>query len=208
VYDVFMTLLPRHWSIRPRDVGPENGWGSDIDPRYIKICECKEAPKKDEKGRETDQYKGYRNPTDKCDDGAGDPEECHCDDGIPDDCCGPDVGILNLRQRLVGPLPYIVDPALFPDIICCLTNERLSQASEQLAAAHADLDAASVEVELTKKKIADKIGGIESNFRAELSYPIDCTQYQPKEPPKKDPPPTRVPEGGYGDHKPTDQTAR
>ena len=33
-----------------------------------------------------------------------------CDEGTPDDCCGPDVGILNLRQRLIGPLPYLVDP--------------------------------------------------------------------------------------------------
>jgi hypothetical protein len=207
VYDVFITLLPRHWAIRPRDVGPKKEWASCIDTRYIKICECKEGQ---QKGDEKSQDKGQQEGQDKgeCDDSAPDPEKCQCDDGTPDDCCGPDVGVLNLRQRLVGPLPYIVDPTLFPDIICCLTNERLSPASEQLATAQANLDAATAEIDLVKKRIADKTGAIEANFRAELSNPIDCTQYQPKEQPKKEPPTTRAPEGGYGDHKQTNQTAR
>src|SRR5262245_12072537 len=181
VYDVFMTLLPRHWAIRPRDVGPNKEWASDVDLRYIKICECKEGQQKgDEKGREKspdkDQQKGEDKGQDKgeCDDGAPEPEKCQCDDSTPDDCCGPDVGILNLRQRLVGPLPYIVDPALFPDIICCLTKERLSPASDQLATAQANLDAATAEIDLVKKRIADKKSTIEDYFRAELSNPIDC----------------------------------
>jgi hypothetical protein len=223
VYDVFMTLLPRHWAIRPRDEGSEKDgkkpWKSEIDPKYINICECKEGQQKgDDKGKDAqkadDKGQVAQSADDKgqdkneCDDGAPDPEKCRCDDGTPDVCCGPDVGILNLRQRLVGPLPYIVDPTLFPDIICCLTSKRLEPASEQLATAQANRDATTAEIELVAKKIADKKSAIEASFRAELSNPIDCTQYKKKEQPNKEPTPTREPEGGNGDHKRADHTAR
>jgi hypothetical protein len=196
MYDVFMTLLPRHWAIRPRDVGPNNEWASEIDTKYLNICECKDGQQKgDDKGQDKTYEKGADNghykgddkdgDEDECDGDTPDPHKCRCDDGTPDDCCGPDVGILNLRQRLIGPLPYIVDPALFPEIICCVTTERLSPASDQLASAQANLDATTAETELVKKRIADKTSGIEASFRAELPNPIDCSQYQPKEKPKE-----------------------
>ena len=59
------------------------------------------------------------------------------------------MGILTLRERLVGLLPYIVDPANLPTIICCLTKERLEPASNQLADAQANLAAVSAEIEQT-----------------------------------------------------------
>lgn len=151
VYDIFMTLIPRHWAIRPRDDDPAHE--SSIDPKYIHICEC--------------------------DAGV---EDCKCDDGAPDDCCGPDVGVLNLRQRLVGPLPYIVDPVEFPKIICCITRERLSPASDYLAAAQAELAGTTAEIEQLTKAITDKTSAIEASFRAELPNPIDCKEYRPKKP--------------------------
>ena len=208
VYDVFMTVLPRHWAIRPRDLGPNKEWESQIDIRYIKICECKDGQQiGDEKGQDKGEEKGQDKG--KCDDGTPVPEKCSCDDGTPDACCGPDVGILNLRQRLVGPLPYIVSPILFPDIICCLTKERLSPASEQLATAQADLAAATADIEQVKKLIEDKTSSIEASFRAELSNPIECKQYTKKKPPTPSPTPLPTQDGGYhGDSKPTDQAAR
>ena len=172
-----------------------------IHAKYLNICECKEGQQKgDDKGQDKGQGKTYEKGADKghqkgddkdgdedeCDDDTPDPHKCRCDDGTPDDCCGPDVGILSLRQRLIGPLPYIVDPALIPDIICCITTERLSSASDQLARAQADLDATTADIDLAKKRIADKMNGIEASFRAELPNPIDCSQYQPKEPQKKE----------------------
>jgi hypothetical protein len=208
VYDVFMTLLPRHWAIRPRDEGKAKDeshvkeWASEIDSQYIKFCQCKESqPKADEKSQQKDKDK------DECDGSAPKPEVCRCDDGTPDDCCGPDVGVLSLRQRLVGPLPYIEDPSLFPEIICCLTKERLSPASELLATAQANLDATSAEIELVTKRIADKTNAIEATFRAELINPIDCSQYESKDQSKQDSPPSRPPEDNSGGYEQTDRTA-
>jgi hypothetical protein len=158
VYDIFMTLIPRHWAIRPRD--GDAAHASKIDMRFVHICECSQ-----------------------------DNKDCACDDGDPDDCCGPDVGILTLRQRLIGALPYIVDPAQFPEIICCLTRERLRPASDQLAHAQAELAAATDDVQKTQALIGDKTKAIETTFRAELPNPIDCKDYTPKQKPPQPQPP-------------------
>jgi hypothetical protein len=166
VYDIFMTLLPRHWAIRPR------GATSGIKDEFIKVCTC--------------------------------------DDGEPDVCCGPDVGVRSLRDRLVGTLPYIVDPADFRDLVCCLITERLGPASVLLATAQANLAATSTEIEEAKKLIADKTAAIETSFKAELGNPIDCSDYPPAPPPPPPPPPPPSPQdAGYqGETKPTGQTAR
>jgi hypothetical protein len=173
VFDVFMTLVPRHWQIRPRDAT------SAIDAKYVKICECREESPEDpsqEKGRYA-KGEGYDG-----DDGSQTPpDKCKCDEGTPDDCCGPDVGIPDMRQRLIGPLPYIVDPKKFPGIICCLTKYRLTPASDLLADAQAQLAGATARIEQVGKALADKsIATIEAAFRAGVPTPFDCRPYTKK----------------------------
>jgi hypothetical protein len=143
IFDIFMTLVPRHMAIRPRDAT------TTIKDKFINICCCPE--------------------------------------GTPDDCCGPDVGVLKLRERLVGLLPYIVDPANLTKIICCITKDRLEPASTQLADAQANLAAVSAEIEQTTKLITDKTAGLAAAFTAELANPIDCGPYKKKEPPTSPP---------------------
>ena len=59
-------------------------------------------------------------------------EFCECDAGEPDDCCGPDVGELSLRQRLIGPQPYLIDPNDYFTLICCLVEKRYAPAKDAL----------------------------------------------------------------------------
>lgn len=162
IYDIFMTLVPRHLAIRPY------GAKSGIKDEFIKVCTC--------------------------------------DDGAPDICCGINVGVRNLRDRLVGTLPYIVDPADFPDMVCCLITKRLAPASDQLAAAQAELTATTNEIEQTKKLIEDRTAAIEAAFKAELGNPIDCSLYKKKDMPASAPPATQD-SGQQGETKPTGQTA-
>ncbi|MEO8186104.1 MAG: hypothetical protein ABI580_01920 [Burkholderiaceae bacterium] len=145
IYDIFMTLVPRHWGIRPRDAT------SAIEQQFIKVCVC--------------------------------------DKGAEDVCCGPDVGLRSLRDRLVGTLPYIVDPANLTEILCCLITERLVPASAQLADAEAKLAATTLEIEQAPGVIETKTAAIEAAFKAELGNPIDCGRY----PKKPSPPPTKTP---------------
>ncbi|MFO1207169.1 MAG: hypothetical protein U1E63_15840 [Burkholderiales bacterium] len=162
VFDIFMTLLPRHLAIRPRDVA------TAIDEKFIMVCKC--------------------------------------DDRTPNNCCGPEVGILSLRERLVGPLPYIVEPAKFPVIVCCLVTKYFNPASELLATAQGDLASVTDEIERTKKAIEDRTNGLEATFTKELDNPIDCRGYTKKEP-TPTPTPTPTQDGGYASPTPTD-TAR
>jgi len=134
VYDVFMTLLPLHWLIRPRSAT------SKIQQRFLDICEC--------------------------------------DKGEPDDCCGPDVGVLGLRFRLLQPRPYLIDPAKLIDVICCLANERLLPASGVLADAQAELDATKAEIESVKAQITERTESLEKNFLLEVGNPVDCEKYE------------------------------
>jgi hypothetical protein len=61
-----------------------------------------------------------------------------CDKGEPDDCCGPDVGVMSARARLTGPQAYIVDPDKYLGILCCLAEKRYLPAKNQLAKAESD----------------------------------------------------------------------
>lgn len=206
VFDVFMTLIPRHWAIRPRDPGTQNEWKSGIDDKYVKFCDCQQTTKSKSQvagegrayGQGADQQPGKEACNDK--------ERCLCDEGIPDVCCGPDAGILSLRERLVGgPLPYIVDPGELSKNICCLTQYRLAPASNQLAAAEAELAASTAKIESVRKQITDKKAGIEANFRAGLPDPFECSKYTKKETPTT----TTTPDDGcQGDTKQPDQTIR
>jgi hypothetical protein len=203
IFDVFMTLVPRHWAIRPIGKLKSGEVKTAILPKYLDFCDCTDeacehGDKSTDDQRAQHQRTQQRNePKDDCEEEEPDPNRCDCDDGVPDDCCGPDVGVLSLRVRLLPPLPYLVEPAKFPDIICCLTRERLAPASDQLATAQADRAATAAEIERVTKAITDKTTGLEASFKADLVNPI-CGPYNEKtcvDKDKKDQPA----QGGYQD---------
>ena len=66
-------------------------------------------------------------------------EFCKCDMQCPDDCCGPDVGEWSIRQRLVGPQPYLIDPDQYLSLICCIVEKRYGPAQKELTDADGEL---------------------------------------------------------------------
>ena len=78
---------------------------------------------------------------------------CKCDTGERDDCCGPDVGERTLRQRLIGPQPYLVDPNDYFALICCLVQKRYGPAKDSLGKAEADLSAVDDQIARRKAQI-------------------------------------------------------
>jgi hypothetical protein len=136
VYDVFMTLLPKHLAIAPRGVT------SKVPAEYTKFCSC--------------------------------------DVGQPDDCCGPDVGKWTVRQTLIGPLPYLVDPDKFFDIICCLAKERYMPAKDLLALAESDLAKTDSDIARAISDIEQKKKSVAADYKANVVNPIDCDKYKRK----------------------------
>ena len=103
---------------------------------------------------------------------------CACDDGEPDECCGPDAGVLPIRtQYLAGPQPYIVDPDDYFSIICCLVQHRYLPAKDQLAKASADLAAVSVVIVTLKTELDRLRKDILADALAKIGQPLDCDKY-------------------------------
>jgi hypothetical protein len=201
VFDLFMTLLPRHWAMRPDDLS------SKIDEKYIEICACPAEPPTEEASEKAREQRVGRTDDSECSETKPEEKKCNCDEGTPDNCCGPDVGIQNVRQRLIGSLPYLVDPKKLPDVICCLTKHRLRPASDLLAAAEAELAAVTAEIEQAKKTLDEKtMSAIEAAFRAGLPVPFDCAPYTKKcDESTTPPPPLRQGDDCPSDMKQTDQ---
>jgi hypothetical protein len=113
-------------------------------------------------------------------------EICTCGETPSDDCCGPDTASGTSLQRLLPPLPYLVDPNGLAGILCCLVTERYLPAKELLAEAHARFENAKQEVERTTAQIKAKTEALEAAFKAELPTPIDCGAYWKKSGPDDD----------------------
>lgn len=107
---------------------------------------------------------------------------CGCDEGTPDDCCGPDAGVMSVRfHYLVGPQPYIVDPDDFFDIICCLVQQRYLPAKDQLAKATADLAAITDRIASLKAELERRRNDLLADAQRNIVLPVDCSKYTRKD---------------------------
>jgi len=105
-------------------------------------------------------------------------EFCECDKGNPDDCCGPDVGVPTMRQRIIGPQPYLIRPGDYYLVICCLTQQRYLPAKDAWTAAESAYEAVDAEIKrLTADVDPEKVKQIEKNAKA--AVPADCTFNKP-----------------------------
>lgn len=104
-----------------------------------------------------------------------------CDQGTPDDCCGPDVGVRSARQRLIKPQAYIIDPNEYIDILCCLLRERYRPAKEQLDKAQADLDEISKSITDLTADLTKRLENPLAGYRANIAADIDCKDYTKKD---------------------------
>jgi hypothetical protein len=139
IYDLFFVLVPRHLAIAPPRTSDEKTQ-TEIERQYADLICCR-------------------------DDKA---ENC-CDEGYPDDCCGPDTGPLSLRERLVGgPLPYLLDADGFTKVICCLVEHRYVPARAYLAEAQAELAGAQLDVKNASAVIQDNTKSLEKDAKANL----------------------------------------
>jgi len=103
---------------------------------------------------------------------------CDCDTGKPDDCCGPDVGELSLRERLIPYLPYLIDPNDYFKVICCLVEKRYGPAKEKLSKADAAVVATENEIKRLKTLIDDGLKNFDTNARDAIPLTVDCCDYE------------------------------
>jgi len=111
---------------------------------------------------------------------------CGCDVGKHDDCCGPDTGVLSLRQRILGPQPYLVKPGELFSIICCLVEKRYHPAKDAATDAAALRDAINDEITRRQSQLDAGLKSFNADGRAAIPTQPECcdcnydAQKQPK----------------------------
>lgn len=107
---------------------------------------------------------------------------CKCDQGTPNICCGVDLGEWSLRQRLIGPQPFLIDPTLYFEFICCLVKDRYRPAKQALDLAEANL--ASVASRIARYEAQLKDGwakNFETAAKGAIPSVINCCDYKKDE---------------------------
>lgn len=105
-------------------------------------------------------------------------EFCECDEGDPDDCCGPDVGKLSWRERLIGPQPYLIDPNEYFKIICCLVENRYQPAKDQAADADAAYQKVDNEIQRRKTQVDNALKTFEKDAKGAIPPDVDCCDFE------------------------------
>jgi hypothetical protein len=148
VFDVFLTLIPKHLAIAPPKVDGDPGTITGIDKKYTEFCGC--------------------------------------DVGKPDDCCGPDVGVLSWRQRVIAPLPYLVKPSDLFTVLCCLLEKRYHPAQDAATDAAAQLDSINTTVQNSLNLLANGLASFPTDGKTAIPVQPKCcdcgydAQNQPK----------------------------
>lgn len=111
---------------------------------------------------------------------------CGCDVGKPDDCCGPDTGVLSLRQRILGPQPYLVKPGELFKVICCLVKNRYQHAKNAATDAAALLASTNEKITRLQNQLDAGLKSFNTDARAAIPTQFECcnenydAQKQPK----------------------------
>jgi hypothetical protein len=110
---------------------------------------------------------------------------CKCDTGKPDDCCGPDVGELSLRQRWLGPQPYLIDPKDYFDVICCLVEKRYGPAKDALGKAEAAVLTVENDIKRLKALIENGLKSFDKDAKGAIPSEVNCCDFHKEEDPKQ-----------------------
>ena len=106
---------------------------------------------------------------------------CPCDTGIADRCCGVDFGEGMMRQQLLGPQPYLIDPNNYFELICCIVQERYEPAKNELGKAEAELAAITDKIKNLSARLLNMPKSFEKDVKGSIPSEIDCQKYEPAE---------------------------
>jgi hypothetical protein len=88
------------------------------------------------------------------------------------------VGERSLRQRLLPPQPYLIDPNVYYGIICCLIEKRYRKAKDDLFNIDVEIAKVNAKIDGFVKALADGWQkDFEKNAKAAIPSVIDCCDY-------------------------------
>jgi hypothetical protein len=108
-------------------------------------------------------------------------EFCVGDTTTPNDndaCCGPHIGAMTLRQQLIKPQPYLINPKDYYSLFCCLIASHLAPAHAALSIRGGQLKAVQTQIQLMQTRIAEFANGFDK--RAKAAIPADISKIECK----------------------------
>jgi hypothetical protein len=160
IYDVFFRLVPMHLAIAPTG---DSKWKTKILKEWTDFCPCdKGTPCEGETPCDDETFKDEKTPKDD-----------YC-------CCGPNVGEWSLRERLIGPQPYLVDPNDYFPLVCCLVEQWYEPAKTELANAEADLAGVDDKIKGLKAQIENGLKSFDKDAKGAIPGVVDCNNYKSK----------------------------
>jgi hypothetical protein len=106
---------------------------------------------------------------------------CKCDTSTPDACCGPNTAEPSLRERLIGPQPYLIDPNDYFAIICCLVDKRYRPAKEELSKAEAKMSVADTELKRLKARVDNSLKSFDKDAKGAIPTEVNCCDFTKEE---------------------------
>jgi hypothetical protein len=89
------------------------------------------------------------------------------------------VGYLTFRDRLVGPLPYLIDPNDYFKLICCLVEKRYTPAKDAVTKDDSELIKVNALITGYEKALGETWkADFEKAARAAIPSDIDCCDYE------------------------------
>lgn len=108
-------------------------------------------------------------------------ELCCCDKS-PElhKCCGVVIRLPTVLDRVIGALPYLIKPELYPELVCCLATKVYQPSKKSAVEADSRYSELDTEVKNSEAAIAAQIGSLPADAKIRLAKTIDCKDYQPK----------------------------
>jgi len=106
---------------------------------------------------------------------------CECGEYPAETCCGPNTNETSFRERLTGPMPYLVNPGDYFKIICCLVSKHYAPAKEAAADAAAEYQAIDNLIKNTWTKVTNGLANFEKDVKNTLPTVVDCCGCEPED---------------------------
>lgn len=108
-------------------------------------------------------------------------ELCCCDKS-PElhKCCGVVIRLPTVLDRVIGALPYLIRPDLYPELVCCLATKVYQPSKKSAVEADSRYSELDTEVKSIETAIGAQIGALPADAKQRLGKTIDCKHYESK----------------------------
>lgn len=105
-------------------------------------------------------------------------EFCCCDNSDPlHCCCGVVIRLPTVRDRIIGPQPYLIEPSKYATLMCCLAKNVFQPAKQQASEAESKYTEYDTEAKAAEAAIAAQLKSLAADAKLRLSKTIECGSY-------------------------------